>query len=223
LRLASQRAAHEDVVLDVRRQYLEDADRAPQSGIDVGIDQFLLACDALDHFCLAQSVDGLLLHQLPVRLTRPARGDHCLGVLFSAAELEDVLAETDVGGPFAKLAAACDVECRHGIAHHASSHCRIAAVTVVGFSKVERWPQSSMTTSLAPATRPAISSWSASGVSASCRPHSTHVRHAIRRRSSRPSGRPMIALCCRRKAALPTRSAIAMTISVSGSSSWRAA
>src|SRR5215470_5030874 len=224
LRLTRERAAHEDVVLDMRGQHLEDADGAPELGIDVGVDQLLLACNALDHLGLGQALYGLLPHQLPIGLARPTRGGERLWVLIGAAELEDVLAEADVGGPFAELGASRHVERRHGIApRQARSHCRSAAVTVVGFSRVERCPQSSTTTSLAPGTSPAISSCSASGVKASWRPQRTSVGQLMRRRSSRPSGRPMIAFCWPKNASLPTRSAIPMTTSLSGSSSCRAA
>ena len=87
-----------------------------------------------------------------------------------------------------------------------------AALVSTGRSIVERCPHSSTISSLDPEIPAAISSWRASGISASCLPHMMSVGQAMRDNSGRLSVRLMIARSSRMKASLPVFLAILLIV-----------
>src|SRR5208282_6772489 len=90
------------------------ADGTLELGIEVGVDHLLPAGDAGDDFRLAQAIGLLLRDERPIALARPAGRDDGLHRLLGVAELVDVLAQADVGAPFAEPDALRHIDRAHG-------------------------------------------------------------------------------------------------------------
>src|SRR6185437_10308488 len=125
---AGEGAGHQHVILDMRRQHLEDTTRSLEPGIEAGIDQLLLARDAGDDLVLVQPFHRVLRDQRPIVLARPVRRDLLLQRRIAVADLVDVLAEPDIGPPFAQRHAARRIDHAHrgALALYADRRCGAA-------------------------------------------------------------------------------------------------
>jgi hypothetical protein len=111
--VAGQRARHDDVVFDLDQIEAEDAARALELRVEVRVDHPLLARQAArsPRPRFDPSISSLLTIDQSLSPAQPAAAG--FRVIIGDADLVDVLAEPDIGRPFAGLDAARDVNGRH--------------------------------------------------------------------------------------------------------------
>src|SRR5262249_33704786 len=108
--LASERAADDDVVLDMLGRDAEDAGGVLQLGTEPGLDDPFLAAKPLDRRGLVDPLDRLLANDLPIGFPGPAGRRQKLGIVIRDPDFVEVLAKPDIGGPAGKPGAACDIK-----------------------------------------------------------------------------------------------------------------
>src|SRR5713101_1571295 len=113
--VAGESARDDDVVLDMVGDDPEHSGGALELRVEVRVDHLFLPGEPFVRFGLAQPVDLLLAHDLPIGFAGPAGGGQRLRVIVRDAQFVEVLAEPDIGGPAGELGAACDIKYRHPI------------------------------------------------------------------------------------------------------------
>src|SRR5262245_4393807 len=113
IRLAGERPRDQAVVLHVLGRNFYHAGHSAQPRIIDWVDHLLLALEAFNDLLLGDALSRALLHQGPVGLAAPARRDQRRRIILAIADLEHVLGDAGVRGPFGEFGTLRHVDHAH--------------------------------------------------------------------------------------------------------------